>query len=340
MILLTCLVIIALLTWALAPAIFRQSERPPGDGENIESYEFDLSNPALDIASIEPALLYRDMIPVEYNPTILSPEEIVVANSARKPYMITKDLVIGVVIDGQPRAYPLSILNVHEIIHDEINEKPIMISWHWPSASTRVFERRINGNDIMFGVSGLVANGNQLLYPRRLDGLKGNEPLISQALGSTITGEFSDLTPVPHEVVTWGDWLERHPNTTLIAGRSDLKNRYKKGKPDVWFATDDLLFTTPVPTSGPSPKSHMLLLRSGESSTIVDIEKMSELADQSGKVVIEHAGEPVTLFVTKYPPTARLTSEDAQSIDSMRILWINANAIFPEATLATPLKTP
>ncbi|MBG83405.1 MAG: hypothetical protein CMJ40_02535 [Phycisphaerae bacterium] len=336
LILVTCLVIIALLVWALAPALFRQSERPPGDGENIESYQFDLSNPRVDTATIEMALLYRDMIPVEDEAIILTPEEAATANSARKPYLISKDLVIGVVVDGQPRAYPLSILNVHEIIHDEINDKPIAVTWHWPSAATRVFKRRIGGNERMFGVSGLVASGNLLIYPRRLDGLRGDEPLISQALGKSITGPDIELETVPHELVTWDDWLARYPRTTVAAARPELKNRYKKGKPDVWFASEDLMFSTPVPENGPPPKSHMLLLRSGDQSTIVGLDQLIEMADESGNAVVQHGDERLTLTVTEYPPTARLAPEHVEAVDSMRILWINGRALLPDSDLASP----
>ena len=35
---------LAILTWALAPAVLRMVARPPGDGETLASYEFDLSN--------------------------------------------------------------------------------------------------------------------------------------------------------------------------------------------------------------------------------------------------------------------------------------------------------
>jgi len=336
LILLTCLLIISLLAWALAPALFRQNERPPGDGENIETYEFDLSNPRVDIDTIEAAVLYRDMIPVEDDAIVLTPEEVTAANAERKPYLISQDLVIGVVVDGQPRAYPLSILNVHEIIHDDINDKPIAVTWHWPSGATRVFDRTINGNDTMFGVSGLVASGNLLMYPRRFDGLRGDEPLISQALGRTITGREMELQTIPHELVTWADWLDRYPRTTVAAARPELKNRYKKGKPDVWFASDDVMFQTPVPEDGPPPKSHMLLLRSDGQSTFVGLDQLIEIADESGEAVVQHGDRSVRLIVTQYPPTARLTAEDVDTVDSMRILWISGRAISPESVLATP----
>ena len=122
----------------------------------------------------------------------------------------------------------------------------------------------------------------------------------------------------------------------MAAARPELKNRYKKGKPDVWFASEDLMFSTPVPENGPPPKSHMLLLRSGDQSTIVGLDQLIEMADESGNAVVQHGDERLTLTVTEYPPTARLAPEHVEAVDSMRILWINGRALLPDSDLASP----
>ena len=103
-----------LMGWALAPALLRMVDRPPGDGASIESYDFDLSNSVLDPSLMEPALLHRDMVPVIDAPTILDMEEIETLNSVRSTrYLVSKDLVIGVEVNGEARAYPMSVLHVH-----------------------------------------------------------------------------------------------------------------------------------------------------------------------------------------------------------------------------------
>ena len=95
------------------------------------------------------------------------------------------------------------------------------------------------------------------------------------------------------------------------------------------------MFQTPLPEDGPPPKSHMLLLRSDGQSTFVGLDRLIEIADESGEAVVQHGDRSVQLIVTEYHP-ARLTAEDAASIDSMRILWISGRAISPESVLATP----
>ena len=38
------IVILSIITWAVAPAVLRLGNHGPGDGSTVESYEFDLSN--------------------------------------------------------------------------------------------------------------------------------------------------------------------------------------------------------------------------------------------------------------------------------------------------------
>lgn len=39
------------------------------------------------------------------------------------------ELVIGVQIEGEARAYPIRVLSAHEIANDEIHGRPIAVTW-------------------------------------------------------------------------------------------------------------------------------------------------------------------------------------------------------------------
>jgi carotenoid cleavage dioxygenase-like enzyme len=49
--------------------------------------------------------------------------------SADKAEIAPDSWVLGVVIDGQARAYSLNLLNAHEVVNDEINGKPFAAVW-------------------------------------------------------------------------------------------------------------------------------------------------------------------------------------------------------------------
>ena len=63
----------------------------------------------------------KDGIPALTNP------EYVAAGKAS--YLKKNDQVIGVVIDGKPRAYPLKIMSWHELVNDRVGDLPILVSW-------------------------------------------------------------------------------------------------------------------------------------------------------------------------------------------------------------------
>ena len=261
----------ALVTWALAPAVLKMASRPPGDGATLSSYKFDLSNLRLPpTAILETAMLHRDMVPVlDAPPSIMEANDVLAKVTTRNRYLVSDDAVIGVTINGHTRAYPLSILHVHEIIHDELGGVPIAVTWHWPSASPRVFDRRIDGDTRMFGVSGLVAGGNQTIYVRRSDGQVGGEALISQLLGRSITGPPMEIDTLPFRFTDWATWQREHPGTTVAGGLPAMKKRYKHGDPAAYYMASGLIFDTPVPAGSPPAKAAMVLLESDRNGRLL-----------------------------------------------------------------------
>jgi len=284
----------ALVTWALAPAVLKMVSRPPGDGVALSSYEFDLSNLRLpSTATLEPAMLHRDMVPVlDAPPAILSADDVVAAADTRNRYLVSDDAVIGVTLNGESRVYPLSILNVHEIIHDELGGVPIAVTWHWPSASPRIFDRRIDGDTRLFGVSGLVAGGNQAVYLRNADKTVGGESLISQLLGRSITGPPMAIEAIPFRFTNWTTWLDEHPDTTVAGGLPAMKKRYKHGDPAAYYRASGLLFDTPIPNGGLPAKAPMVLLGPGHGDSLM----LSEADVQTA------ATAPLGLSTASTPP--------------------------------------
>jgi hypothetical protein len=63
----------------------------------------------------------KDGIPALTNPKYVS---------ARKASFLRKDdQVIGAVINGEARAYPLKIMSWHELVNDSVGDLPILVSW-------------------------------------------------------------------------------------------------------------------------------------------------------------------------------------------------------------------
>jgi hypothetical protein len=68
-------------------------------------------------------LLPRDAIPAIFDPRFVSAEE------ADERFFEADDLIIGLEIDGDARAYGIAHLSRHEIVNDVVGGKPVAVTW-------------------------------------------------------------------------------------------------------------------------------------------------------------------------------------------------------------------
>ena len=81
--------------------------------------------------SLDKAIVPRSEImgggpPKDGIPALLEPK-FVAATEAK--FLSPQDQVIGVVLNGQPKAYPIKILSWHEVVNDEIDEKAFVVTY-------------------------------------------------------------------------------------------------------------------------------------------------------------------------------------------------------------------
>ena len=119
----------------------------------------------------------KDGIPSIDNPKFVN------ANEAE--FVSDNDVVIGLEINGEIKAYPLSILVWHEIVNDNVGDIPVAVTYCPLCFTNQVFERTIDGNEVEFGTSGKLYNSNLVMYDRL------TESYWSQALGTAIVGELA-----------------------------------------------------------------------------------------------------------------------------------------------------
>jgi len=146
----------------------------------------------------------KDGIPSIDNPKFVK------ANEAE--FVSDNDVVIGLEINGETKAYPLSILVWHEIVNDNVGDTPVAVTYCPLCFTNQVFERTINGQEVEFGTSGKLYNSNLVMYDRL------TESYWSQALGTAIVGELAgyELEKIPFDVITWKDWKTLNPDTLIL----------------------------------------------------------------------------------------------------------------------------
>ena len=86
--------------------------------------------------------------------------------AAEATWLKAEDNVLGLVVNGIARAYPIRIMNWHEVVNDVIGDQPIVITFCPLCGSGIAFDAKIDGQAHSFGVSGLLYNSDVLLYDR------------------------------------------------------------------------------------------------------------------------------------------------------------------------------
>lgn len=119
--------------------------------------------------------------------------------------------VIGVVREGEARAYPLSILGLHEIVNDTFGG-PLLVTYCPLCASGVVAERRVNGTETIFGNSGYTWRSDLVMYDVATESLWSQ--IMATAIHGPQTGE--SLTLVPSSITSWGEWRRVYPNTEVL----------------------------------------------------------------------------------------------------------------------------
>lgn len=206
-----------------------------GDGRDVKTYGFDLSNFELNrgvlIASGQP----KDAMRTLDSPDVADAAEVEQRNNPRigswARFIVPSDNVVGVVVNGEARAYPIRTLNWHEIVNDTLGGVPITVVYNSISHTAVAFERTIDGGERAFGFSGLLYNSSPVVYDRQAK--TTDESLWSPLLGRAIAGpaktEGKTLKLLPCALTKWRTWHAAHPDSSAIVGLKAFRKHYKGG---------------------------------------------------------------------------------------------------------------
>lgn len=155
--------------------------------------------------------------------------------------------VIALEVDGIARAYPLAILTRHEIANDTIGDRPVAVTFCPLCNSAIVFDRRVDGATLRFGVSGLLRNSDLIMWDDVTQTLW--QQLTGEGIVGAHTGRLLDI--VPSQLVGYGAFKEQYPQGEVLStgGRSYGYNPYvnydSSPRPFLFMGTlDDRLLAT------------------------------------------------------------------------------------------------
>ena len=162
----------------------------------------------------------KDGIPALSSPNLV--------DAVETSYLDDNDLVVGFANCGSAVAYPHDILDWHEIINDKIGELPFAIVYCPLTGSATNWDRRINGQETTYGVSGLLWNTNIIPYDRLTDSN------WSQLIQRSVNGEMVNQHAFQYPVLetSWNTWKKLYPATKVVStstGHSRSYGRYPYG---------------------------------------------------------------------------------------------------------------
>lgn len=157
-------------------------------------------------------------------------------------YLEPVEPVFGVSINGDHRAYPLRILDWHEMANDVVGGVPISLAYCTLCGAGIAFDGRASdGETYTFGSSGFLYRSNKLMYDRQTRTLWNQltgEPVLGKLAG---TGIKLNLQPIV--VTTWEAWQNQHPDTVVLDLNTGFERPYLPGAAyGDYFAYHDTMF--------------------------------------------------------------------------------------------------
>ncbi len=136
-------------------------------------------------------------------------------------------IVFAVVIDGEARAYPRHIMEIHEMVNDTLGGRRIGVPYCTLCGSAQAFFIDDAGTGVGIPVlrtSGLLSRSNKVMYD-----------LVTKSVFDTFTGEAVSgplrergvvLDQATVVTTTWGEWKAAHPGTTIVAEDGGVGRSY------------------------------------------------------------------------------------------------------------------
>jgi len=258
-------------------------------------------------------------------PSLDYPAFIVAQNA---DYLSKEDRVLGIEVNGAARAYPIRILNYHEIVNDIVGGEAIVVTYCPLCGSGMAFNAEIDNKGFEFGVSGLLYNSDVLLYDRQTGSL------WSQILKTAVTGAMSGtrLNAIPLAHTTWQDWLARHPETDVLSSETGYRRNYRVDPYPGYGRSGNLYFPVQEESRLYSRKAIVMGL---EIDGDFKVYPFAELEKGAGRFTDELNGTRFDVVYDRTNETARIIAESGDELPTLMAFWFAWYAFHPDSEIYT-----
>ncbi len=182
-------------------------------------------------------------------PSIDDPTYVTVAEADE--WIADNELVLALEYNGVKRVYPLQIMVWHEIVNDEIDGEPLLVTYCPLCGSGIAYKPVIDGERVEFGTSGKLWNSNLVMYDRKTD------TYWSQIDGVAIVGELTgmQLEAVSIDTVVWRDWKQEHEDSEVLSQDTGHNRDYGRDPYGSYYEDSNLFFPVDNEDKSVHPKT-------------------------------------------------------------------------------------
>jgi hypothetical protein len=259
-------------------------------------------------------------IPPLVNPAMIT--------AAEAKYLKNGNVVFGVELGGQAKAYPKRILAWHEMARDRVGGVDLAIVYCTLCGTVIPYRTTLpGGRGFTLGTSGLLYESSKLMFDEETKSLWPT--LQGRPAIGVLAGQDIQLTLEPVVTTTWGEWRTAHPDTLVLSPETGHTRDYSEGAAyRDYFSTDDLMFEVSRGDKRLKNKDEVLAIRlPGKTPLAVAV----RLLARNRGLTVEHEG--ISIAIRSTPGGANRAYVDGKQIAAHQAFWFGWHAQYPEARL-------
>jgi len=280
---------------------------------------FDLSQASIPLDEIKDGGPPKDGMPSIDNPRFIPASEAAIDGN---------DRVLGVMFNGIAKAYPISILNYHEIVNDRFADAPVVVTYCPLCGSGLAFDAVLGDLTLTFGVSGLLYNSDLLLYDRQTSSLWSQ--MMSEAISGSLLGK--KLKPQITKNTTWEEWKSTHPKTWVLSEDTGFSRDYNKNPYPGYAQSNLLLFKVSKMDGRYHPKEFVIGIEIDEMAKAYPLSELSK--SDSNRIRDRFEGK--NLLINYRPESQQVTvvcEDTGKALPTIRSFWFAWYAFHPKTSV-------
>jgi hypothetical protein len=188
--------------------------------------------------TIRPELITWGGVKVDGIPALRYPTAVPETSAS---FLTDAEPVFGVTLNGVSRAYPLRIMDWHEMVNDTVGGMQVVLAYCTLCGSAILFDAAIGDTVLTFGSSGLLYESNKLMFDRETRSLWAT--LYGRPVVGPLASRDIELRRLPVVRCSWKTWRSEHPETTVLSLATGFTRDYTPGAAyGEYFASDETMF--------------------------------------------------------------------------------------------------